>query len=149
MKPLVASEVVPLWERGQEQSPGARAVSALVAACPELDETGAAELPIGEFQSRLLSLWELTFGPRIDGYVECPACSEQLELPLRADELRSSNVPGMAAETLKDRDWVLTFRPLRWEDLIAASAANSPASGRALLIERCVIAARRDQEDRP
>jgi len=149
MKALAAHHVVPLWERGQGKSLPARALSTLVAACAELDEAEAAALPIGALEARLLDLWDLTFGPQIDGYVECPACGEPLEVPLRTDTLRCGEGPATGAQTLEQGAWTVRFRSLTWADLVAAAHAENSAAGRAILMERCVIAASRGEDDRP
>jgi hypothetical protein len=142
MEALAANDIVPLWERGQALRAEERAFALLAAASPELDDAEVEALTIGAREQRLLQLWELTFGPRLDGFAECPACAEPLEFPLETSGLRSEPV---ASRTLivRSGDWEVSCRPLTCGDLREAARQSSRDDARRTLLERSVLRARR------
>ncbi len=144
MQALTAPEVVRLWEQGATEPPAARSVALLAAACPDADVEA---LTIGELDGRLLELWELTFGPRLDGFVECPACAEALEFALDTTDLRSAQAADSGTQLLTEAAWEIELRPLTGGDLAAAARAGSPSEGRRTLLERCVVAARHERDE--
>jgi DNA-directed RNA polymerase subunit RPC12/RpoP len=155
MEHLSAHDIVGIWERGQRRPPAAQALIMLAAAHPDRtpDELGA--LSLGERDARLLALRELTFGPQLSGYAECPRCGERLELALDARELRDAapdepdqphRAAGPAAHTFTAGGYEVRFRLLTTDDLAAAAAAPDVERARDLLVQRCVLAVRRDSD---
>src|SRR5262245_38380455 len=82
MRPLTASELLQVWERGASQSPPRRMLELLAASAPELGAGQLAALPIGERDRRLLRLRQWLFGPNLATVTACPQCGEQLESTL-------------------------------------------------------------------
>ena len=78
MHALTASEVLQVWERGQGLHPVDRALLLLTVAQPGVPWEQLAHLSIGQRDTLLLVLRELTFGPRLTSYTECPHCGEKL-----------------------------------------------------------------------
>jgi len=114
-------------------------------ACPELTWAERAALGIGDRDGRLFALREQTFGPRLDGFAECPQCAEGLEFDVAVDDLRATPAPGAEDnDYLMVGDLTLRFRLPDSRDLGAAAACLDAAAARRLVIERCVLYASRD-----
>src|SRR5262245_53251801 len=88
MRPLTASELLDVWERGQGQPAVGRALGLLAAACPDTPPDALARLSVGRRDARLLTLCAWTFGGRQVGLADCPGCGERLELALDLADLR-------------------------------------------------------------
>jgi hypothetical protein len=147
MRPLSAHDLLAVWEGGEGQSPPDRALSLLAAACPELAWDDLAALTVGRRDGWLLTLRELTSGPNLDGFVECPRCAEGLEFTVTVADLRAQPTAASAHEATWETTMEglsLRFRlPNSW-DLGAAAACQDLASARNVLVQRCVLEARRD-----
>src|SRR3954452_10052066 len=89
MQSLSAHDLLRVSEAGSGRPPLDRAVALLGAACPELTREELLQLSIGQRDARLLALRERTFGPKLGGFIECPSCSERLELEFTAAEIRA------------------------------------------------------------
>lgn len=136
---LEAQQIISAWERGRRASSQARAL--LLA---ELAGVAAERLPIGSRDVVLARQRIATYGAEAPAYVVCPACSEGLEF--RVDFERVVELGGVGAD---EGPWVLEregfrvqFRLPNTLDLLAI--ADAPERGRAVLIERIVIAAERE-----
>ncbi len=138
-----ATSLLNAWEIGCSQPLSERSLRLLESAFPGQSREELARLPIGERDARLLALRESVFGPRLKSVVTCPACTETLELSVNVSDLR---VPreGDATEplTLRSGDYEIRFRLPNTEDLIAVELCPDEASGRRLLLERCLLDAR-------
>jgi hypothetical protein len=111
-----------------------RAVGMLARVHPGTDP---AALPLGRRNTALLDLREDLFGPEIAAFAVCPHCSEELELSLTVDALRSGHSPEQTnVETALEIDGI-RFRLLDSSDLKAAAACEDVETARALLLERC------------
>ena len=150
MQPLSAAHLLDVWERGRARTPVERAVLLLCAACPESDFEAIAGLPVGRRDGLLLTLRDWTFGSDLTGLLECPACGQRVEVSFRSDAIRA----GVGAE-LADAAEPLTltadaievqFRLPNSRDLMAFPAGDDVDSARRLLIQRCVVSARRGSE---
>ena len=147
MASFSAHDIVHLWEAGRRQHPLDQALSMLALACPELDRSTLAALTIGQRNSLLLQLREQTLGARLDAFVACPQCHEHLEFSLPAAELR--NPPEAATDQACEFDHLdegikMRFRLPDSRDLAVVSGNGTPETGRALLVERCVLEASLD-----
>jgi T4 bacteriophage base plate protein len=91
MRALSDSELLDIWEFGQSKLPVEKALILLESACPESSIELLARLSIGERDSLLLTLRELTFGRSVTGIAVCPSCDERLELEFSTDEIRVRN----------------------------------------------------------
>jgi hypothetical protein len=146
MRPLSAHDLLAIWEVGEGQSLPERALRLLATACPELTWDDLAALAVGRRDGWLLTLRELTSGPNLDGFVECPRCAEELEFTVTVADLRAQPVPGAHEATWESTMEGLSLRfrlPNSW-DLCAAAACQDPVSARSLLVQRCVLEATRD-----
>jgi hypothetical protein len=143
MESLTAANVVRLWEEAADELPAARSLTLLAEVSPALP---VEELAIGEVDRGLLELWELTFGPHLDAFVECPSCREPLELTLDARELLAAEAPTADVITVSDGAWTIELRPLRSGDLVAVGGLSREEARRVLLLAS-VIALRREGEE--
>ncbi len=146
MRPLSAHDLLGVWEVGEDQHPLDRALTILAAACPELTWDELTTLSIGQRDARLLALRERTYGPRLDGFVECPKCSESLEFDVAVADLRAAAEPDAGEETLQlvTDGFELRFRRPHSRDLAAALGCRDPRAAHDLLVQRCVLEVRRE-----
>ena len=146
MRPLSAHDLLSVWEVGEDQHPLDRALTILAVACPELTWDELAMLSIGQRDARLLALREQTYGPRLEGFVECPRCAESLEFDVTVTDLRAAEPDaGEEALELVTNGFELRFRLPNSQDLAAVLGCRDPGAARDLLVQRCVLAARRGE----
>lgn len=141
MRRLSAHDLLGVWEVGEDQHPLDRALTVLAAACPELTRDELAALSIGRRDARLLALRELTYGPRLEGFVECPRCAEGLEFDVAAKDLRAAEPDAEEALELVAGDLRVRFRLPDSRDLAAILGCRDPAAARDLVVQRCVLEA--------
>src|SRR5262245_49573902 len=89
MHALSATEVLSVWESGNNQSPLQRALGILAAACPEASVESLADLTIGQRDARLLALRERMFGAELTGITDCPDCGENVQLSFKCSDILS------------------------------------------------------------
>jgi hypothetical protein len=139
MNPLSTSTLLKIWEAGQNEPTYYRALLLLAAACPEEPMDALAKLRIGNRDSRLLTLREWTFGPTLACALACPACGEQLEITLHANNIRSQSPEPAGDEfSLESDQYHVDFRLPCSADLQAVSSCVENEGGRAMLIGRCI-----------
>jgi hypothetical protein len=145
MQQLSTIHMLDLWERAAQFPPVERAQAILAAATPERSAAELEALSVGECTDELLALQDVTFGRRLDGFAECPRCSQPLELALDISELRAAHrgASTRASQLLVERDYSVRFRFLGSADLTAASACGSVGAACALLLRRAVLSATR------
>jgi hypothetical protein len=90
MRALSTAALLEVWERGSGQSLFQRALILLAAASPDTSPDDLARLPIGQRDGRLLTLRELTFGPRVTGVAECARCRARLEFDFDTADTRAA-----------------------------------------------------------
>ena len=144
MRPLSAQDLLRVWEVGEDQHPLDRALTILAAACPELRWDELVALSIGQRDARLLDVRERTYGPRLEGFVECPRCSESLEFDVTVADLRTQPAAGEQALELASDGFELRFRLPDSRDLAAVVGCRDAAVAHDLLLQRCVIEARHE-----
>ena len=147
MRALSARAALRAWERGEPFGPQDRALALLQAALPEVGRERLRKLPIGQRDALLLRLRQRTFGHRLRGVARCSRCQAQLEFDV---DLRSYG----AASQLQHRhppEWLaadgfeVLFRlPDSTDFETLADNCLETAPARAMLVERCVLEARRD-----
>ena len=142
MLPLSAHDLLRVWETGEVQHPVDRALTILAAAFPEHTRDELAGLSVGRRDARLLDLHELTWGPNLDVFVECPRCAERLEFEVTVDDLRVAG-PDTREDELVVDGLTLRFRLPDSRDLAALLGCRDPAEARGLLTRRCILQARR------
>ena len=149
MSTLSASELLTAWERGLGQRLMDRALTLLAATDPHSPRDVLAKLSIGRRDAGLLSLREKIFGPQLTGLAECPRCHERLELNFKAAELRnSSDAADLEELSVSVEDWRVVFRLPNSDDLMAISDCRDANTGRALLLQRCILGIEKNSEDR-
>jgi hypothetical protein len=141
-----AGELLGVWERSAALVPAQRSDALLGLALPDED---ASELPVGERDQRLLELRELLFGGELDGADDCPQCGEAVEYSLTAESLRPASraAPDDEELVLSAFGRELRLRLPTGGDLVAAASAADLDGARAILLERCVLAASADGWD--
>ncbi|MBC6420232.1 MAG: phage baseplate protein [Hormoscilla sp. SP12CHS1] len=140
MRPLTASELIRGWEVGQSQHALDRALTLLSLACPGYSQAELASLSIGQRDAYLLTLREITFGEEMNGWADCPQCSERLEFNMKTSQMRLVEVlePQVAEYSLKMGEWELGFRlPNSW-DLAAIVGETDVERAAARLRQRCL-----------
>jgi|SRR6187402_1952293 len=139
MRALSNSDMLQLWERGQTLHPIDQGLFALALSDPgsSLESTldAVADLSLGARNRALAELRNLNFGPRINGRVACPRCSENLEFELDCMDLISGSGDTVASVEIEGNSYRLpTSRDValavRQQDLDAASRT---------LVERCAL----------
>ncbi|WP_428268643.1 hypothetical protein [Haliangium sp.] len=145
--------MVGLWERASQQHPLARALHLLAAHPgdgreaatrdqPDLAQLG--EVPIGERNRRLMSLFAANFGHQLGCESRCPRCAELVEFTMDL-RLILAERPGEEAPYQVEVDgYAVRFRLPSTLDLLAVARCGSAAAGRAVLFDRCVVEALRD-----
>ena len=134
------------WESAQRLHPLDRGTAILATALPDRTPDVLDALPLGDRQSLLFRLRELTFGPHLEGVADCSSCGEPLEfeLDLAAVADASEVAPGGEVEIALD-GYDLRLRPLCFEDVRVAATYTDPLAARRCLAERSVVLASRDE----
>ena len=143
MLPLGPSDLLALWEHGRGRHAIDRALLLFAAACPELPADSLADFPLGQRNAALLRLRQSTFGPEIPAYVDCPACTERMELALQL----AMFLPSEKEEALADGQFEadgFRFRLPTSRDLAAMLGHADADSAAAHLLERCCVARQND-----
>jgi hypothetical protein len=147
MRTLSAAELPDVWERGERQHPLDRALTLLAAACPEKERQELMHLSIGQRDALLLTLRQLTFGPQLEAYAECPACGAQLEFNVNIEELlRDYRSVDISKQSTKLNDFSINFRLPDSTDLAACINASSLEADRELL-QRCILKITRKKKE--
>jgi uncharacterized protein (UPF0212 family) len=134
------ARLLEVWAAGRDERPVRRTELLLVAA--GLEPSGDPSL--GAVDALLLDFREGTFGPRVDVVVDCPACGQHLEVAFEVADLRAEPSGPKPTEVVSDdSDVRVRFRSPTLTDLRAIAAAQSLDAARRMLIERCIVDARR------
>jgi hypothetical protein len=139
MRSLSDEDLVEVWEEGFQQHPLERPLTLLGRARPELGPGELAIRPLGQLNAALLHLYHETFGSKLEGTADCPACSTRLEFRAETESLlgpvsgtpRESVVVEEAATRIEARLPTLA-------DLAAAAACEEMEAARRTIITRCV-----------
>jgi hypothetical protein len=134
MRALDASDVLTLWERAAPRHVIDRAALLCAWARPDLPAERITDLPLGSVTESLLRLHEASFGPHIDGHVDCPHCGTRLALALLSSDLLQPVVEGADIIDVDGR----RLRAPCLRDL--AAIASEPDIDRAArqLLARCI-----------
>lgn len=145
MRPLLATELLEVWEQGSSLSLTQRALALLSIACPDLDREALARLSIGWRDGLLLSVRELAFGASLSGITNCPKCGEQLETYFYVEDLRTSTGSATNEPAALSADgYEVRFRLPDSTDLLEVGNQQDAEAARKILLERCVLSARRN-----
>lgn len=139
MRPLSADQILQVWELGQTQHPLDRAITLLSLALPEQSTEEIVRLSIGQRDTLLLMLRELTFGAAMESFATCPHCGEALEFTLNAAELRGGELAQIAptyAFAIEDYEIEVSLPNSR--DLAAIVGCQSLPEAHHQLAQRCI-----------
>ncbi len=146
MRPLSARHIIQIWEIGQSQHPLDKALTLLSFAYPERSMTELASLSIGQRDAHLLTLRELSFGDRMNGFADCPKCGERLEFNLNVTDIRivDPSKPLEQDYTLTAQGFELRFRlPNSW-DVAAIVGYEDTGAASSQIVQRCLLQANRE-----
>ena len=76
-----------VWEAGARRHPLDRALLLFALASPETPVDRLADAPLGERNAALMALRSASFGARLAGWCDCPACGKRMSVALGADDL--------------------------------------------------------------
>jgi hypothetical protein len=143
MRPLFAPDILKVWEQGQVQHQLDKALTLLLAAFPDMNREKLAALSVGQRDAYLLALREVTFGPRLNCFAECPGCKGRLEFTIKTTDIR---LPGETKQELEltNGNLMLRYRMPNSLDLAAVAGFGDVDAARNLLVERCVLQVIRD-----
>lgn len=147
MRALSAHELLDAWEKGLGRPPHERPLPLLAAFRGE-DAGELARLSVGRRDAALLELRESVFGPRLTSLAACPACGERIEMELEVCELRVAPQGEQPTQlTLRSGDYDVLFRLPDTNDLAALAPCEDDAEAARALLSRCVLSARRGDEE--
>lgn len=150
MRALASCELLTVWEWGEDRHAIDRALALLAAACPERSWEELSALPVGRRDALLLEFRRKSFGPVLEAHSSCPSCDERIEVALEIRDLLAEDretEPGEVAISVSG--WDVLSRLPDSSDLAAVVGCRDEAEGRALLLQRCVVKARHEGQDRP
>lgn len=133
-----SEKILALWEAGRRQHELDRALTLLASGSPGVSREELADLSIGQRDARLLRLRTLLFGARAAGFAECPACAEQVELPIDTAAFAQPNELSAEPREIEAGGARVRFRLPNSRDLAEVVAAPDAAHGLRRLVERCV-----------
>lgn len=143
MHGLSASEIISTWEVGRTKHPVDQALLLLALAFPELSPTELSALTIGQRNTRLLMLRQMTLGKWAECLMYCPLCNQPLEFTVDIETLLMPE-PAEFIATLMVDAFTLDLRLPNSQDLVALTGCADVQSGRQLLLEQCVLRAECD-----
>lgn len=143
MRSLGDADILAVWETAHRYHPVDQAIALLMTAEPEHSRDELASLSLGRRDARLLALRLSTFGDALNGRSTCPQCNEAVEFEIACSALRMPDAE-VSERTFAAEGYQLRMRPLTSFDLAAAAGAADVAEARRVLLQRCVVEARRD-----
>jgi hypothetical protein len=133
------SELLAIWERGEGERTGRRALALLAGAATGTETEELSFAPVGRRDTALLDLRRQLFGSRFTGVTSCPSCGEEIELTFDAEEVRR-DAARSDMTTVNVDGFDLTVRLPSGADLAAIDSARDVAEARSMLFARCVTA---------
>jgi len=143
MKSLGDADILAVWETAHRYHPVDQAIALLMTAEPEHSRDELAALPLGCRDARLLALRRSTFGDTLHSRGTCPQCNEAVEFEISCSVLCMPDAE-VSERTVDAEGYQLRMRPLTSFDLAAAAGASNVAEARRILLQRCVVEARRN-----
>jgi hypothetical protein len=131
------------WTRAERVSALlTRCLVALAGEAPDRD--AVRRLTIGDREALLLHLRAVIRDGRISCTVDCAGCGQRLDVDVDiADALVPVYAEAPALHEARLGGWTVRFRLPTGADQEAAAQATDPEAGGRLLVERCVVEARR------
>lgn len=137
MRALTASDILRAWEVGRDRYPAERALLLLALACPDIPPNDLRDLTVGQRNTRLLALRQMTLGSLAQCFVKCPLCGEALEFTIDVEAFRQPE-PTTRAYTLSQDDFNVSFRLPNSLDVATIAGCADVETGRRSLLERCI-----------
>lgn len=149
MRPLSSTDLLRVWELGQHRPAWKRALLLLAAAFPNATQRELASLSIGQRNTYLFALRELTLGPTLMALARCARCRQEIEFSVRVRDLcRLDLERTVEPEYLTRIDGIEVYvRPPTTLDLAAVADSRDVVEARQRLIRRSIRRARRDGND--
>jgi hypothetical protein len=145
-----AKRLLDVWDQASRAPAWQRSILLLAASDQDLDPEGAALLPVGERDARLLRLREVIFGSQMTGVTGCPQCTERLELTLNWADFDSSAAENpQTGHRFQFGEYAISFRLPTTLDLAAANGCRNIEEARLLILQLCVLSLKRLGEDTP
>lgn len=147
-RPLSASALLAVWERGALQQSTERALTLLAASCPNASVDALRRLPVGERDAQILRAREQTLGGELAGVATCPTCGARLGVTIETAGLYAGTTnPGEAGPHVLqlERDgFQIRFRLPTSDDLRHVHPGQELGANRLAVLARCILSARRD-----
>jgi uncharacterized protein (UPF0212 family) len=83
---LSSDHLLSVWEQGVRRHPIDRGLLLFALAAPDMPAIHLADLPLSRRNAALMALYEASFGGRLAGWVDCPACGERMEFVAHASD---------------------------------------------------------------
>jgi hypothetical protein len=140
MRPLSGERLLLAWEQGTQADDLRRPLVLLSIALPDRDRVQLAAMPISERNALLLRLHELTFGPELNVFGECPECGARLEFAVQVEALaaRQDTQPAADVITWERNGQHYRLRPVTTDDLVACLDVPELKAAQDLLLSRCL-----------
>lgn len=146
MRPFTTEDFLLAREAAAGSDAAGQAIALLACAFNDEGSEGFWRLPLGSRNDRLLALRERLFGSRIEAYAQCLHCGQEVELALDASAFPPAASGGRRQLEFAVDVYTVRFRLLDSSDLHAAAQRADVNAARAVLVERCVLEARRGDE---
>ncbi|MCX9190008.1 hypothetical protein C3Y87_00965 [Carbonactinospora thermoautotrophica] len=138
------SELLAAWEAGLAAGETRRALLLHALARPDASVEELLAAPVGERDADLFALRGALFGPRLDVWLACAECAEEMEFDLDVAALVAAGRPDPGPHRVEAGPWAVRFRLPTAGDLAAVTEAAAEADPRLALLGRCVLEATRD-----
>lgn len=147
MQSLSASNVIRIWELGQDRHPVDRALLMLSFACPDKSLEQLISLTVGQRDAHLLKVRELTLGSQLNGSASCPHCQERLEFDFQIADILMVDLNQIVEQeySLTAEGFDLRFRLPNSQDLASIVGCRNYQEANSLLIQRCLLEASCDE----
>jgi hypothetical protein len=141
MRALTASDMLQIWELGQNRHPIDRALTILAVAMPDRNMDELARLCIGDRDGWLLRLREMTLGAQFVGMAQCPQCGEELELAMNIRDFgfTEPELVVVPEQTIHLEEFVVQVHLPNSHDLAAVVSCRDLETADRLLLQSCII----------
>lgn len=139
MRPLLAPDILRIWEQGQAGHSLDKALTLLHSAFPGITHEKLAELSIGQRDAYLLRLRERIFGSEINCFAECPMCKESLEFTINTGDILQFSEPCEKIHEIEINGVLIQYRTPNSLDLAAISECGDVDTAHGILVQRCVL----------
>ena len=148
MRPLSAHHILRIWEIAHSQHSLDQALTMLAFGCPDIPPPKLASLSIGQRDAYLLTLREITLGPKMDGFAKCPNCGEHLEFDINIADIRVTELlpPKVEVYNFSWEEVDLQFRLPNSQDLAVIVDYKDANTANSMLMQRCLLQASSSSE---